>query len=97
MTHHHLRFKLLNCFESNADDDDDGSTAKGKSAHSGERAVYQGYQSDNGEEQRADQSDSGEDPLDILCGGCARTDAGMVPLLDFRLLAISTGLYWMVV
>ena len=57
MTHHHLRFKSSDGFESNADDDQYRSTAH-RNVHSGDRHMEQnGEYSDYTETNSADESD----------------------------------------
>ena len=85
MTHHHLRFELLNGFESNTDDNDDGSTAHGESAHLGSRTVDQRNQSDNGQEQCADQRDTRKDILDVIRCGSTGTDTGNGTVVGFQI------------
>ena len=76
MAHHHLALKLLDSLERDAYDNDDGCTAKRKTAEVDvELAVEQRDESDHGQEQSADKSDPGEDLLDVGGCGSAGTDA----------------------
>ena len=89
MTHQHLSLKSLHRLKGNTHNDDDGGTTDCQVLE----VIHQvtgndGQQSYNAQIDRTEHHDLGNDLLDEVSGGLAGT-------FFFRLLAISTGSYWM--
>ena len=94
MTHHHLRLQGTNGFQSHTNNDQYGRTAHCQRAqvlvcHNQENR----HNGDDTEEERAHQSDLGQNTLNVIRSRLARTDTRDAAVALAQVVAISMGLY----
>ena len=77
MAHQHLSLQSLNGLQSNAHDNDDGSTTDGQAADTGNQlTANQGQQSNDCQINSTEHNDLVDDLADEVSGGLAGTEAG---------------------
>ena len=76
MTHHHFGFQCTNCFQSHADNDQNGSTAHCQRTEVRVCLVHRNREDcNNAEEERTNQSDLRKDTLNVIGCWLARANA----------------------
>ena len=94
VAHRHKAVEAAGGIKCHTDNDQQAGTAQ-LDAHTGQVAEDDRQYSHRSEEDRADEGDLVQGAGQEIAGRLAGTEAGIEPLLRRRLLAISTGLYWM--
>lgn len=92
--HRHEAVEAAGSIECHTDHDQQTGTAQ-LDAHTGQVAQNDRQHSHHSEEDRADEGDLVQRAGDEIAGRLPGRKPGIEPLLRRRLLAISTGLYWM--
>ena len=94
VAHRHKAVEAAGGVKRHANNDQQAGTTQ-LDAHTGQIAQNDRQYSHRSQEDRAQEGDLVQGAGDEIAGRLAGTEAGIEPLLRRRLLAISTGLYWM--